>query len=48
VTDETFVATIPDGFERIKIMRHATVDDPAVEAADAGPDRDKTGPATKK
>jgi hypothetical protein len=48
VTDETFVAKIPDGFERIKIMRHATVDDPAVEAADAGPDRDKTGPATKK
>jgi hypothetical protein len=47
VTDETFVAKIPDGFERIKIMRHATVEGPAVEAPD-GPDRDKTGPATKK
>jgi hypothetical protein len=32
VTDDTFVAKIPEGYNRIKIMRHATVEDPAVEA----------------
>jgi hypothetical protein len=36
VSDETFVATIPDGYQRIKIMRHATVEDPKVEAVPAG------------
>jgi hypothetical protein len=33
VTDETFAATIPDGYNRIKIMRHATVEDPNADAA---------------
>ena len=28
VSDETFAAKVPDGFQRIKIMRHATVNDP--------------------
>jgi hypothetical protein len=31
--DETFAAKIPDGYARIKIMRHATIDDPAVAPA---------------
>jgi len=30
VTDDTFVAKVPDGYQRIKIIRHATVDDPTV------------------
>ena len=33
VTDDTFAAKVPDGFQRIKIMRHATVNDPKVEEA---------------
>jgi hypothetical protein len=33
VSDDTFAAKIPDGYARIKIMRHATIDDPAVEPA---------------
>jgi hypothetical protein len=38
VTDETFVAKVPEGYQRIKIIRHATVNDPKVEAApDAAP-----------
>ena len=41
VTDDTFAAKIPDGYNRIKIMRHATVNDPNVvetppEAAPTG------------
>jgi hypothetical protein len=35
VSDDTFKATIPDGYQRIKIMRHATVTDPKVEEAPA-------------
>lgn len=35
VTDDTFVARIPDGYERLTLMRHATVED--TTAADAGP-----------
>jgi hypothetical protein len=40
VTDDTFTPTIPDGYQRIKILRHATVidpklDEPAPAAADA-------------
>jgi hypothetical protein len=46
VTDDTFAAKIPDGYNRIKIMRHATIDDPKVEAAEA--DLPKAEPATKK
>ena len=34
VTDDTFVAKVPEGFNRIRIMRHATVEDPAVAKAD--------------
>jgi hypothetical protein len=40
VSDDTFTARIPDGYQRIKIMRHATVNDPKVEAA-AEPGRKK-------
>jgi hypothetical protein len=35
VSDETFAAKIPDGYERLKIMRYATVE--AKPAADAAP-----------
>jgi hypothetical protein len=45
VSDEMFAAKIPDGFQRIKIMRHASVNDPnaaEVPAATSG------GPAPKK
>jgi hypothetical protein len=36
---ETFTPTVPDGYERLKIMRHATVEDKTTEAAadDAAP-----------
>jgi hypothetical protein len=40
VTDATFTARIPDGYQRIKIMRHAAVADPNVEAA-AEPDKNR-------
>lgn len=43
VTDDTFVAKVPEGFNRIKIMRHATVEDPAVAKADPA----KADPAAK-
>jgi hypothetical protein len=33
VTDATFAAKVPDGYRRIKIMRHATVSDGTLEAA---------------
>src|SRR5262245_14341025 len=43
VTDATFNAQVPDGYQRIKILRHATVidpklDEPAPAAADAPAD----------
>ena len=37
VSGDTFVAKIPEGYQRIKIMRYGTVDDPKVEAAAAEP-----------
>ena len=37
VTDDTFAAKVPDGYQRIKIMRHATVNDPKVEEAPPAP-----------
>ena len=43
VVDDTFVAKIPEGYNRIKIMRHATVEAPP--AAEAVPV--KNGPAAK-
>ena len=43
VSDATFTAQIPDGYQRIKIMRHATVEDPKVEEAPPAP-----GPAKKR
>jgi hypothetical protein len=46
VTDDTFAAKIPEGYERLKIMRHATVEDPTVEPA--GADAGKDEPAAKK
>jgi len=46
VSDETFTAKIPDGYQRIKIMRHATVNDPNVEEAAPGPAA--TEPGAKK
>jgi hypothetical protein len=33
VSDDTFVAKVPDGYERLKIMRHATVEDKTVSEA---------------
>jgi hypothetical protein len=33
VSDDTFTAKVPDGYQRIKIMRRATVTDPNAEAA---------------
>jgi hypothetical protein len=45
VTDDTFAAKIPEGYNRLKIMRHATIDDPKVEAAEA--DLPRAEPATK-
>ncbi len=51
VTDETFAAKVPEGYQRIRIIRHATVNDPKVEApADAAPataQPDKKRPAAK-
>jgi hypothetical protein len=44
VTDETFTAKIPEGYQRVKIMRHATVEDKTVEEAPAAP----PAPAAKK
>jgi len=38
VTDEAFAAKVPDDYKRIKIMRHATVNDPNVEEAPAAPE----------
>jgi hypothetical protein len=35
LSDDTFAAKIPDGYQRIKIMRHATVNDPKVEETPA-------------
>lgn len=46
VSDDTFAAKVPDGYQRIKIMRHATVDDPNVAAAEPAPG--KAAPAVKK
>jgi hypothetical protein len=43
VSDETFTAKVPDGYTRIKIIRHATVRDPKVEAPSA-PDAAKKQP----
>lgn len=37
VTDATFAAKVPDGYQRIKIMRHASVNDPKVEETPAEP-----------
>ena len=48
VTDDTFAAKIPDGYQRIKIMRHATVNDPKVEEAPADPEPPKPPAAPKK
>jgi hypothetical protein len=36
-SDDTFAAKIPDGYQRIKIMRHATVTDPKLEAVPSDP-----------
>ena len=47
VTDATFVAQVPEGFQRIKIMRHATVNDPKVEEGSATA-ATSGGPAPKK
>jgi hypothetical protein len=47
VSDATFTPQIPDGYQRIKIMRHATVDDPKVEEAPADPPA-ASGPAKRR
>jgi hypothetical protein len=42
VSDDTFTAKIPDGFQRIKMMRHVTAVDPNLdEAGDAAPAKGK-------
>lgn len=49
VSDDTFVAKVPDGYQRIKIMRNATVEDTSVSeapAADTPPAKD-AAPKTK-
>jgi hypothetical protein len=44
VTDDTFVPKVPDGYQRIKILRHATVIDPKLdEPAPAATDTAATG-----
>lgn len=43
VIDDMFVAKVPEGYNRIKIMRHATVEDPSVAQADPA----KADPAAK-
>ena len=45
VSDDTFAAKVPDGFQRIKIMRHATVNDPKAEEVPAAT---SGGPTPKK
>lgn len=46
VSDETFAAKIPDGYQRIKIMRHASVVDEKLEdaAATSGPPKPPAKP----
>jgi hypothetical protein len=39
VSDDTFAAKIPDGYQRIKLMRHVTVEDPKLTAAAAEADK---------
>ncbi len=34
LSDETFTPKVPEGYERLKMMRHATVEDKTVAAAD--------------
>jgi hypothetical protein len=46
VAAETLTPTVPDGYQRIKIMRHATVREPSAEetpaaAATSGSDQNK-------
>ncbi len=43
VSDETFTAKIPDGYQRIKILRHATVEDTTVEGAPSAPSDNEVG-----
>jgi hypothetical protein len=38
VTDATFTPTVPDGYRRIKIMRHATVEDTTAAKEKGGSD----------
>ena len=37
VTDDTFTAKVPDGYQRIKVVRHATVNDPSVAKTSVAP-----------
>lgn len=37
LSDETFTPKVPEGYERLKIMRHATVEDKTTEAAAGDP-----------
>jgi hypothetical protein len=43
VSDDTFAAKVPDGYTRIKIMRHATVEDPKLVEGEAMPAKATTG-----
>lgn len=44
ITDTTFTASIPDGYERLKLMRYATVPDKTVTEATPAPARPATPP----
>jgi hypothetical protein len=46
VTDATFTPQVPDGYRRIKIMRHATVSDGTLEAAGDAAPSGQAAPAT--
>lgn len=45
VTDETFKPTVPEDYQRIKILRHATVIDPKLD--EPAPAADAAAPGTK-
>ena len=46
VTDDTFVPKVPDGYQRIKILRHATVIDPKLDEPSPAA-TDTAAPGTK-
>jgi hypothetical protein len=47
VSAETFTAQVPDGYQRLKMMRHATVVDEKAEAEAAAADAAASSPSAK-